>query len=274
MVRTLILLLFIAVILPACDGLNEEELQPGALSLASVNAAGEADNVFSLGDVKNTKAFNFYLTNSGDTDIFDVSIESSNEDFIIDPDSIPVLQVGRDLLLEQGLQVTAVHGTDASGLGPTKPMRMGMNETELRVRASTTNASGDTLSLRVRASLQVNALLADLEIYDLNGKVALDAPSGTISGVVTPTRLSRFEVADGNLRLVNTGNVALQIRLFQVEDATQFEDVMLLPGEESTVERNREPIIVRIDTDRTVTRANLLPIQLDGYVYVVCDFAR
>jgi len=280
MVRIIIPLIMLLVgLLAGCDGLNEEQspVEPGALSLASINPVNNTGNVFNLGDLKNTKSFPFYLTNKGDTDIFNVTIESSNPDFIVEPDFIGVLQAGGGLLLEQGLQVTAVHGSSASGLGPAAPMRMGLNETELLIRAQTTDASDDTLSVQTQATMQVNVQLADIELFDINGVVRLDSTTGSIAGAVTTWPLPPLIVADGNLRLVNSGNVDLQIRTYQRRESLEYEEIDSLsvsPTEEIIVERRWETTVISIDTNETVTDPDRLTIYQDGLVYILCDVDR
>ena len=258
-----------------CDGLNGEgkALQPGALSLARISSESGTDNTFELGELKNTKPYNFFLTNKGETDIFGVTIESSNTGFVVEPALIPILHASTDLGLEQALQVMAIHGTDPSGLGPAELLPMGVNETQLRIRGQTTDASRDTIHVDLRATLQVNAQLADIEIYDSNGLVQLDAPAGTVLGAIAPWPITRYTVADGNVRLLNTGNVDVQVRIYRRTGTNEYEeiDVSLAPSEENTVERARELVVVRVDANRTITDAARLPIQQDGLIYIACD---
>jgi len=281
MTRLLSLFCISFLFITGCDGLNDNEIpiEPGSLSLTPINSISDSNNVFDLGDLKSTKSFNFYLTNKGDTDVFNVSIESTNPEFVVEPGEINVLMAGSDLVLEQGLQVTAIHGIGAGGIGPETPMEMGLNETEVRIRAQTTDAAGDTSSIQVSAVMQVNALLADFELTDRNGQVDLSTTMGSHSGGgVAPFPLPRTIVADGGLKLVNTGNVAVRIKTFLRDNGTleliENEEVVLSPGEELAVERDRETTTIRIDTDQTVTDSDRLPFQLDGFVYILCDITR
>ena len=274
------LTLFLVLLFTGCDILSpkEDRPMPGALSLEYAHNPDDTSDIFDLGDINNTRSYDFYLTNSGETDLFDVSIASSSDQFLVEPATIRVLRPRGGEAPHQNLKITVLHGTSASGVGPAETLVMGVNEVNLDISAKTITGEGDTLSVDAQAVLRINARLVDVEIF--HGGGALDLRAGgspdrfyNPTGIVWESRV--YRVVNGPIRIMNTGNVQLQVRIlkqFETSAPPTYREtnVVLEPLEEASIDRGQERIFIRIDGGNTISDFEALPIQQDGLIYIAC----
>lgn len=273
--------LFLVLLLNSgCDIFSPEEDSQalGALSLKYALSSESSANFINLGDIRNTRSYDFYLTNSGGSDLFDIVITSSNNQFLLEPDTIRALRSEDGAVPYQNLRVTIIHGTSASGVGPAEILAMGPNEVNLDITAKTTSNDGDTLLVSLQTILRVNALLVDIDLYDSRSLIDLKDGKSGIAGPLWERR--SYAVEEGPLRIVNTGNVQLQIQILKsipntVPPAFREINVALAPLEERIiereVERQGERVLFRIDGDNTTSDFESLPIQQDGLIYFACS---
>ena len=153
-------------------------------------------------------------------------------------------------------------------------MTPGLNEAQLVVRARTTDLFADTLRISTRSTILALARIVDVEVSDMNGIVPLDAPSvGVISPNVSPWTMRGYTAADGPLTIKNTGNMDLAIRVFRRTSETHAiydeSDLWLSVGRDTTIEREHENMAFRINGNNTISNPELLPIQYDGFIYLL-----
>lgn len=248
----------------SCDTHDDHDkaFMPGYLAL---------DNEYDLGEIQNTKQFAFELSNIGGSNVFDASISSSNTSFVLDTEFIQILRPRAENSFIQPVVVTALHGTAPSGIGLADLMPPGENETTLRITGRTTNVYGDTLRLSERAVLRVNALLVDIEVSDVTGIIPLGSPTGSTSGVGDfVSRIRWYQTAPGPIHVRNTGNTDLPIRIYTRTEGVEYDevDVFVSVGNEIEIDRSTERIILRIDSQNTVSDFNRLPIESNGMIYL------
>jgi hypothetical protein len=141
-----------------------------------------ADFAFDLGALRNTRSFYFLLGNSGDTPIVDVTLGSDADAFRLTPATIDRLDPGKGIGVLPILDLTAVHGTAASGIGFDDLLPMGANTATLTLRGTTVLANGDSTAVTASVDVAVDALVADLRVLKGATEVDLADPDGTVIG--------------------------------------------------------------------------------------------
>ena len=245
---------------------EDEIFQPGTLIL---------DSQYDLGDIKSTDSFAFEISNEGESDLIDVQLSTSNPAFAVTPDFIPLLRSRGSRSLIQNVRITALHGTSPTGIGSVALMPKGINESELLIEAKTVNLQGDTFRIQRKTTLLARALLIDVEFYDVDGHVELESfDRSVLSNNVAPWFVRGYEVT-GPVRINNTGNVDLSVRVYKRRTDTNAaiynESEFFLPvGQDTTIERNSSTAF-RLDGSNTISDVERLPIQPDGYIYMFFD---
>ncbi|MEX0680385.1 MAG: hypothetical protein WD097_03315 [Balneolales bacterium] len=301
--KLLIMSLFSSLVIVAgCDSIvqvddagNGESLQAGSFSLSRIQSPefskqqaaslpeSQDEEDFDLGDIGNTTEFYFVLTNSGETDIEDITLSSNHPGFQIYPASIPVLKPVADVGLYQVIRLTAVHGTAPNGVGPPAPvMEPGTVSTEVKVKGETTDAKGDTLEIELETKLSVHAQLADIRVFHEEGEVDLSSPSGSVMGsrVYSEGVLRKYTIPrdSGPITVENTGNVKVEFSAFayRYPDFNKLPSFELNPGETGTVDwpfgsfvGASNSLSLVMGTGNIITEQERLPFQDDGKVYVV-----
>lgn len=252
----------------SCDTIEQTgDRKPGFLVL---------NDEYDLGNIKSTDTFEFEISNEGDSDLIGVRLSTSNPAFLVTPNFIPILRPRADQSLTQNIRVTTLHGTSPTGIGGIEVMPIGINQSQLQIEAQTVNFSGDTLMIQRQTTLSVHALFVDVELYDDNGLHPLDSYVRN----VFPTNVTQWFVrgydATGPVRIKNTGNVDLSIRVYKRRDNNQGlfyaieSNFVLAVGQDTTIER-KSSTALRLDGSNTISNLELLPIQPDGYIYMYID---
>lgn len=254
--------------LMSCDTADQTDgFKPGFIVL---------DNEYDLGDIKSTDSFIFEISNEGDTDLIGVRLSTSNPAFKVTPDFIPVLRPRANQSFAQNIQITTLHGTSPTGIGSVGIMPKGVNQSQLQIEAKTVNMYGDTLRIRRHTTLFVRALVAEIELHDDNGLHPLDSFVRSVFPTNVSPWFTRGYDATGPVRVINTGNVDLSVRVYKRRDNNfglfyEIESNLLLAvGQDTTIER-KSSTALRLDGNNTISDVELLPIQPDGYIYMFID---
>lgn len=246
---------------------------------ASGHESGQNSVSFDLGNVDNTSDYFFVLTNAGDTDIEDITLETHHSGITISPNYIEVLSPQIEMSLHQVLKLTITHGTSPSGVGHAPLLEPGPLTSALQISGRTKNEQGDSLKAELNADVSVVARLSDLQIYSGSQQIDLGSPSGGIlNSLLYEGTLRRYNVSVRNdITVENTGNAELIFATYKqgyphFEQETEF---TLEPGDTTTYswplvgDNNASFFAFVMDPGNIITDHRRLPIQNDGMVYIV-----
>lgn len=287
------------VLLSGCKESKDENLsiKPGSFafsqiistksaSISSSQSNAVTSNEFDLGDIKKSSQFNFSLSNTGGSPIFDISFHFRKSSFTIYPKVIARIDVNEKLSLVPILKVGITHGLNLEGLGNAALLNKGINEDTLSIYGKTLSGK-DTIQIHLDAVMRVNALIADISLFDSSNAInfsnysyvgAILFPDSTaISGL---DRLRSY-VYSNAIKITNTGNVPLGISIFSPKDAVFYPQPVfkfysvLQPG--SSTDSLNLPLcqnggityfyMVKINSNGTISDINKLQYGADGNIY-------
>ena len=296
-------ILMFCILVAGCGGNTvspeSEQVEPGAFSIsriqtvskaaaaAAVHTMGQTAAAFNLGNVANTTDYFFVLTNAGDTNIENISIEIDHPGFQISPEFLDELPPMEQLSIHHVIRLTIIHGTSPSGVGNAPLLEPGAILSELDIKGTTTDAEGNDMEVELKVDLSVNAMLADLRLFRSDSEIDLTSPSGSImNSRLYSGWLHLYNVGANEITVENSGNVTLAITTYRYyyphyDQSHSFE---LAGGDAKTLEwpefeltdidgeemiRLASNFNFKIDIGNTITDRERLPVQNDGYVYIV-----
>lgn len=269
-------------------------LKPGELRLAKMNGMGKvaaavqgqissattfgnisSASSFDLGTIKGSQQFYFFLSNAGDIPVTDISLTTSNSNFVVTPGTIDALLPQRDLTIMPIIKVSVTHGIALNGTGYTNSiLPMGDNTCILTLTGKTLDADNNVINLKYVINLKLHAYMMDVQLFDNNTSIdlthdykffGLNVASGSVKGY------------KNNLPIIkNSGNV--DITITNVSNGGSFpvlEQFTLKPTEQKTLtyvtrpEDNNKVIYLKIVSGNTITDYQKLKIEPDGSVYMV-----
>jgi len=159
---------------------------------------------FDLGNLKASKSFYFILSNTGDTSLTNITIESNNENFEVFPKSIeklaPAGQDGVVPLLELGI----IHGNRLNGLGFQSLLAMGDNTVEVTIKGKTFGENGEE-DVTLKAQVKLFAEVMDIEVY-INDQI--QPYRDAVGNYLNVGDLNENQV----FKIKNTGNVDINLQ--------------------------------------------------------------
>ena len=268
------------VVEPGSFAISRIHTNTAPLQVGSGHISGQSTASFDLGNVDNTSDYYFVLTNAGDTDIEEITLETHHSGFTISPDFIEVLPPQNEMSLHQVLKLTITHGTSASGVGHAPLLEPGPLTAALQISGKTVNEQGDSLMAELKADLSVVARLSDLQIYSGEQQIDLSSPSGSVlNSRLYESFLRRYDVPKNDITVENTGNTELKFTAFKYAypQFIQEAEFTLEPGNTATyswplVQSDDASMFAFVmDPGNIITDHKRLPIQNDGLVYIPLD---
>jgi hypothetical protein len=240
-------------------------------------------NVFDLGEIKKSSEFYFALSNGGDAPIFDITLSFANSNYNIYPTNISILNVHENLTLSPIIKVGVIHGLNLGGIGTAPLLNQGINENTLSIYGKTLSGT-DTIIVHLDVVMKVKALVADIALINKSNTINFSNYSmvGTVL-FLDSTMNSGFTglrayIYTNPIKLTNTGNVPLEISIFNRTDITQpnygFYGI-LQPGMSTDTlslplcQGGSYALIygVKIKSGRTISDINKLQYGSDGNIY-------
>lgn len=190
------------------------------------------NDVFQLGNVDGSIQQYFILQNTGDAALTNIQLSTDNPNLTFSPATIALLAPSDDLSLVQVVKLNVLHGRrlDAEGWGGLLPPG------PLQARLVVTASSPSNPSIRLEASLRLNARVMDAALYNEGTPFDFSAPNlFVLGGSVFPgSQTVPVYTPTGESRLVNTGNVPILVRRWASAEA--FDSTLLAPGATYPVE--------------------------------------
>ena len=247
--------LLLSVVLPSCDkdevnpttdstttDLPDEipTVRPGGFALSRLinvpngrSAATVPHQVkFDLGDIKASREFLFLLANSGDVPVFDISITTDHPQFEVSPHRIDTLGVnGSTNNLLPLVSVGIKHGVALNGVGQVDLLEKGANTGTVSITGKTIVAD-DTVEVKAEVEMRVEAKVADIDVY-INGNL-LDLYQRDFKSI-GPFDSNGYSITlNSEIKIVNVGNVPIQLTYYNDSEASEKNDVLLKNGESVT----------------------------------------
>lgn len=234
---------------------------------------------FQLGDLKNSNAFYFLLSNGGDNPIFDVNLKTDNSHFITSPERINVLpasNTNNDGTIIPLISLGVIHGTQINGIGFAEILPMGENLATLTITGKTLE-NGDTINLQSDFYFSVNARLMDIKLFDDEQEVDLRKPYGSFAGPINLGGLGfvrYYKVSAGSVQLQNTGNVDITLIITQNDNYGKYSDLdpVIIPQNETLrVILNEHLTVFNLDSEGTITDFSRIQLGDDGNGYFAIE---
>lgn len=250
-----------------------------------VNQAVNGDPVtdFNLGYVKASREFFFVLGNGGDNPIFDITLETSDPNFIISPTAISNLN-GVDSPSGSIIPIVSlgvVHGTHINGVGFTDILQMGINEAVVIIKGKTIE-NGDTIELESRFNFVVDAKVMDIKMSENEEEIDLLDVTITTSGVPNAGGLGAVPgyivpLSARSVNIKNTGNVDMTITSRSLDAQDFSNEIEVAPNESAEINllpANHEELaytmmVITIDGHGTIADNNRIKMGNDGKGYFI-----
>jgi hypothetical protein len=202
----------------------------GKLEKRSADAAVLAGSqvTFNLGKIKGSSGFFFLLYNVGMTPITNVTLSIENPAYSVFPSSMDTLIPGSDVGMLPVVKIAAFHGTPYDGVGTRPLLPMGNNKFVLHISGNSKTTAGKDTVIALDAEMNLDALIMDLSINGMNGKLT-PAPEGGVntsevasieSGITKVSNYSTKCKGDSIITIRNAGNVPLHCKIYSSSNIT------------------------------------------------------
>jgi hypothetical protein len=185
----------------------------GLARTSTDTAALTEQTSFDLGELRASRSYYFILSNTGDTDITDITLTSSSPAFSVEPSSIDALPPGGGAIIPI-IRISAVHGVAVDGVGLAPLLPPGQTTATISVRGTTTVDGPPDVQLDV--TLRVDAKVMDVELRSGTQIIDLTQPSGSISTNLGGLGFARayFYTPANGAQLTNTGNIDIDVTYY------------------------------------------------------------
>ncbi|OJJ21582.1 hypothetical protein BKI52_13655 [marine bacterium AO1-C] len=232
---------------------------------------------FDLGNLKASKSFYFILSNTGDTSITDITIESNNANFEVFPKSIDKLAPAGESNIVPLLEIGVIHGNRLNGVGFQSLLAMGDNSVEITLKGKTFGENGQE-NVELKAQIKLFAEVMDIKVFKAGNEVDLTKPSFSSSFGGQESGLGwvwGYNVGNDPVSIENSGNVkiALEINPSALNsDSNQYYTIEV--GEKLDLGEisNKEFKLFVLDGNGTVTNFERLRTGSDGKGYFVLSY--
>lgn len=235
-------------------------------------------NEFFLDTIKSSKSFYFIISNYGQSDITDVTMTTDNKNFIVSPESIPLIPgTNENLLFTQVFSIDVLHGTMINGIGSAEFLNKGENFCNLTIKGKTLSGRSVT-TVSLEAKIIVYAELMSISLFQRRFDYDLNTPDSRLHGggsySIDEMNIFHYFTINPPVTIRNTGNVNIEMTLASFDTGhpiiqtaiIQPDDTLnlLLPFRESeTLVGGR----IRLDSEGTTFDINKLSIGRDGAAY-------
>jgi len=263
--------------------------KPGAFSFIYLDGLSKDNYLkktqsayFDLGDLKASRDYYFILKNIGENPITDITLETDNEQFEISPQAIDTLNADTLESFLPIIRISAIHGIALNGVGSRDLLPMGINIANIDINGKTIDIDEEEILVNTSSSLEVNALLMDIELVYNQTTLDLTHPPltsggpqwaylGLLNGFIYPW--------DAVLQIQNTGNIEIIVTHYDFWDSNwPVGAFTLLPNESSNINLNVWPDneyykagVIEIDGNNTITDIERLRPWENGKVYIYLE---
>ncbi len=244
---------------------------------------------FDLGEIKASKEYYFILLNTGSSPIFNISLQSSNENFKLHPTNINTLLPFDDTKnLDINLSVPIItvsveHGVRLNGIGYTAPLDTGLHITQIDITGETLIMEDSVIDISYAKKMQCYAKVMNIEIYADGNPVDLFTPIGTIDDEILfmgeipfyPIREMEYTTI---YTIKNTGNTSINAGIFGISSNMP----LIIPGDSATFTNvesgyvvywnnnhtnGGDQVVVKIDADGAIGNPEKFRFKQDGNAY-------
>lgn len=220
----------------------------GKLEKRSADAAVKSGSqiTFNLGKIKGSSGFFFLLYNVGMTPITNVTLSIANPAYSVFPSSMDTLIPGSDVGMLPVVKIAAFHGTPYDGVGTRPLLPMGNNKFTLHISGNSKTTAGADTVISLDAEMNLDALIMDMSIDGMNGKLT-PAPEGGVntsevarieSGITKVSNYTTSCKGDSIITIRNKGNVRLYCQIYNSSyvkasnnfTAVKITDTVIDPG--------------------------------------------
>lgn len=170
------------------------------------------DSDYAFGAIKGSKRFYFMLKNSGDYDIINIVLSTSNPAFQIFPKTIAKIEPFATATSVPIITVDVLHGTVLEGVGFASLLPKGLNVSEILINGDTKDAEGLPAVTTVDIDMSVFGLVADVEFLaddntcDLTKATEFNSEIVNMIHPITGNSVKYINIYSPNAKLRNTGN--------------------------------------------------------------------
>lgn len=251
------------------------EIQNSNLKSISTIYDEDPKTEFSLGDVKASREFYFFISNGGENPIFNVTLSTNNTHFPIAPENISILP-GSNLEGANNIipliSLGVLHGIQLNGVGMTDLLPMGENSAELTITGKTIE-KGDTIDLESKFVFNVNAKVMDIEVYSNGQEINLNSRAGSammgnygVNGLIP-----YYNVSSNTIEIKNVGNVDITLNETTLDDNGKRKDIKtdtLIQNQTVSINLSQSYTILELKSDGTITNSSRIKLSDNGNGYL------
>lgn len=230
--------------------------------------------VYSLGDLKASKQFYFWILNGGDNPIFNVRLNIDNPHFTIAPDQIGLLPKNQtdNIQIISPITLGVLHGIQLNGVGSTDLLPMGENIAELKITGQTIDA-GDTIDLESKFLFSVHAKVMDVELYSNGDEIELNAPTGSarMGNYGVNGHIRYYDVTSNAVEIKNVGNVEIVLHETTLDNNGKRIDVRtdtLLQNQTLGIYLSPGFNVLELESQGTITNSSRINLSDNGKGYI------
>lgn len=253
---------------------------------SNLNSIAYDSAEYSLDTIKSSRSFYFLISNSGQSDITDITMTTDNSNFIVSPSIIPLIpgtNSKNSITLNQVFSIDVLHGTMINGIGSMSFLNMGNNYCNLNIQGETFNGNS-IVTVKLIAKIKIYAEVMAISLYqgryeyDLNNHDSWLFGGGTFN--IKEMCMFHYFTINPPVTLKNIGNVNIDLTLISsdenypiIQTATihPLDTLNLnLPFKES--ETRMVGGLIRLDSKGTIFDVNKLSKGRDGAAYFAMDY--
>ncbi|OQC45367.1 MAG: hypothetical protein BWX59_01285 [Bacteroidetes bacterium ADurb.Bin028] len=191
------------------------------------------DSDYAFGAIRGSKRFYFILKNSGDYDITNIQISSTNPAFNVFPKTISRLEPFSTAISVPIITVEAIHGTVLEGVGAVDLLPMGINVTSLNIDGTTKDFNGEAIGTQFTSTMSVYSLVANVDIKVDGVQFDLSTVAYILQHPSTGINVYNYNWTTQNISFVNTGNVTIEFQVlpFYPDQGQPYEKKMFNEGD-------------------------------------------
>lgn len=240
---------------------------------ASANRNQRTSNTasFDLGNLKASKSFYFILSNSGDTTIKDITIESNNSNFEVFPKSIDKIEPAGKSSIMPLLELGVIHGNRLNGLGFQSLLPMGQNTVEVVIKGKTFGTGGE-VNVELKAQIELFAEVMDIKLFKAGNEIDLKNTSFSTSLGGKESGLGwvwGYSVGNDTISIENSGNIKIMLEVNATVNGGTIQNHTIEVGETLNLGAISVSTLFILDGNGTVTDFERLRVGTDGKGYFV-----
>jgi hypothetical protein len=237
---------------------------------------------FHLGILKASREFYFLLGNGGDSPVQNITLETNHPQFIVSPSHIDLLpgksSTGNAVIPLISLGV--LHGRQLNGMGRTDLLPLGETEAVVTIKG-TVEIDGTPTEVVSMFTMKVDAKVMDVTLFSNEEEIDYRNFNAQYVGFEFESGLPSipgYDFDPANIRIKNTGNVHVEIRLDYTYSGDTFSVIELSPGESSSLnipnvtdQPDNYFAYLRIESGGTITYQSRVKQGTDGKGHMILN---